>query len=144
MTETWKPVVGWEDRYQVSDRGRVRSIDHPVKLATRWGGTTIRWVKGKMLKPGATQGGYRQVQLTRVETRKQCLVSHLVLEAFVCLMPSPKHHAAHWDRNLDNNKLSNLRWATPAENAADRERHGTMLRGKAHPNYGKKICQPCI
>ena len=53
-------------------------------------------------------------------------MARLVLTAFVGPPPTDKHEAAHWDGNPDNNKLSNLRWATGTENNLDKHRHGTM------------------
>lgn len=53
------------------------------------------------------------------------LVHVMVLEAFVGPRPDG-YHAAHEDGTRDNNRLSNLAWKTPAENAADRRRHGTV------------------
>jgi hypothetical protein len=55
-------------------------------------------------------------------------VHQLVLEAFVGPKPSPKHQGAHWDGDLENNFVSNLRWATAKENIADKVRHGRVTR----------------
>lgn len=55
-----------------------------------------------------------------------------MLEAFVGPPPSPIHQAAHNDGNPHNDILSNLRWATPKENCADRVLHGTLRYGTRH------------
>lgn len=56
----------------------------------------------------------------------------LVLEGFVGPRPSSRHHGAHAPSNdKRNNRLSNLRWATPEENERDKKQHGTARRGSA-------------
>lgn len=49
--EIWKDIPGHEGRYQVSDEGRVRSIDRPVRVVFQ-GIDTVRIAKGKVLRPG--------------------------------------------------------------------------------------------
>src|SRR5690606_7975235 len=56
----------------------------------------------------------------------------LVLAAFVSPRPDGMQ-GAHNDGNPANNKLANLRWATPKSNLADRVRHGTLLTGGRNP-----------
>lgn len=53
-----------------------------------------------------------------------------MLETFVGEAPSKNHQAAHNDGSTDNNKIGNLRWATPKENRADQDIHGTSAFGK--------------
>ena len=60
-------------------------------------------------------------------------IHRLVCEAFHGEPPSPKHHAAHGDGDMGNNRPENIRWATPAENCADRRRHGTDPIGERNP-----------
>ena len=77
--------------------------------------------------------GYLQITLHidgAVVTR---YVHRLVCEAFHGPAPSPLHEAAHGDRTPVHNTPDNLRWATKAENDADKEHHGTVLRGERHP-----------
>jgi hypothetical protein len=68
-------------------------------------------------------------------------VSRLICEAFKGPPPTPKHEAAHWDRNPKNNRPSNLRWATKMQNYKDRERHGTWPRGE---NNGRAFLTPDV
>jgi hypothetical protein len=59
----------------------------------------------------------------------------LVAGAFYGPPPTPSHEVAHEDGDRGNNQAGNLRWATPAENAADRDRHGRTFepKGILHP-----------
>lgn len=60
-------------------------------------------------------------------------VHRLVLMAFVGPPPTHRHQCAHGDGDPANNAVENLRWATCAENHADKLGHGTHNRGEAHP-----------
>lgn len=100
-------------RLHVSSHGRVMS------LAT-----------GKELAQTPNDGGYMRVHVGERYLR----VSHLVLEAFGFTRPTPRHVAAHApDRDKGNNALTNLRWATPEENEADKAAHGTKRGGGYYP-----------
>lgn len=62
---------------------------------------------------------------------RNCYVHRLVLETFVGPCPEGMQ-CRHLDGNPANNLLSNICWGTPGENAADKERHGTKVRGSKH------------
>lgn len=119
--EVWKAVVGFEGRYEVSDWGRVRSMDrttprrnHLIKLS------------GKVLKAKPNAQGYPAVSLfagSRLN-RKERSVHRLVLLAFVG-EPPHDHEALHGDGTRANNRLENLRWGTRSENIADTHKTGT-------------------
>ncbi len=128
--EIWLPIEGFDGYYEVSDRGRVRSIDRIEEVPSRWGGTMMRKKRGTILKPGRKPGGYLFVGLHRDSFAKYETVHCLVAQAFIGPRPTPKHHVAHSDGNQLNNHAGNLRYATCAENAADKVRHGTALRGE--------------
>ena len=86
--------------------------------------------------------GYARVELPLGGVPRKHLVSRLMLAAFVGPPPSPDHEAAHNDGNPRNNVLGNLRWATPAENASDKERHGTSPKGEG--NGHRKLTWPDV
>src|SRR5215510_6636158 len=131
-SERWLPVVGYEDIYEVSDRGRVRSVDriiiHP---RNRWGNSHEARRKGKVLKLARMkrkdgQPSYLYAKLCR-DTKadhRTVQVHLLVLEAFVGPRPAGQQ-CAHNDGDMHNNHLSNLRWTTPKDNHFDKRRHGT-------------------
>jgi len=120
MTD-WAPIPEWEDRYQVSTAGDVRSIDRPG-------------FKGRILKPGINPKGYRIVIFTRPGVRKAYPIHRLVAEAFIGHLPAG-WHTLHIDGDNSNNAASNLRYGTPSENELDKVRHGH------NPNANKTHCK---
>lgn len=120
MTENWLPVVGWEGYYEVSDMGRVRSVDRTI---IRSDGKVRRW-SGRVLAAGTNRHGYPLVALSRSGKPQSKKVHRLVLEAFVGPCPDGME-ACHHDGDRANAELVNLRWDTPSANAFDRIRHGT-------------------
>jgi hypothetical protein len=123
MQEVWKPVPGYEGLYEVSDQGRVRSLDRDVTQTSRRGALYTLRKKGKLLRPGRMPSGHLSVALGRGNS--QC-VHRLVLLAFVGPAPD-KHECCHNNGNPADNRLENLRWGTRSENIKDAIRHGTWL-----------------
>lgn len=109
--EIWRDVLGYEGAYEVSNLGRVRSLDRF--------GSDGRRVSGRVMSPGRHhRDRHRQVKLCQDGVVKNMLVHRLVLEAFVGPCPDGMV-ACHWDDDPDNNALDNLRWGTLVENARD-------------------------
>lgn len=120
--EIWRPVVGYEGFYEVSDIGRVRSL----VCHNPWS-----WNKRKtprLVRPVSLDNGYAHVTLCKLGHKKQALVHRIVLTAFVC-PPTEGMQGAHRDGNRANNRLSNLSWLTRHENELDKHRHGTVRHG---------------
>lgn len=130
--EQWKDIPEYEGRYQVSDLGRVRSLDRDVRTVSRFGAETTRRARGKVLAPQKHSAGYAQVTLSG----KLFLVHALVLLAFVGPCPGGLE-CAHNDGDKWNNVPGNLRYATPKANANDRRLHGTS--GSGESNAGAKL-----
>lgn len=103
MSEKWLPVKGYENLYEVSNYGRVKSL----KRAT---------TSGKVLKLYKNPNGYVYVSLCKDNIKKQKRVHKIVLEAF-CPDHDPfKDQIDHIDGNKANNMLSNLEWVNGSEN----------------------------
>src|SRR5690554_6556780 len=82
--EIWKPCVGFEGFYEVSDLGRARSLSRQTPRKDRWGRPSIVTVKGKVLHPVPFgKSGHVGVNLWRHGDGVTRLVHRLVLEAFV-------------------------------------------------------------
>jgi NUMOD4 motif-containing protein/HNH endonuclease len=119
--ETWKPVVGYEGLYMVSDLGNVRSLRRSSRPRLR----------GDLLSPGmSAKSGRFKVALCRDSKQKTVYVHRLVLEAFVG--PCPEGcEALHGPRGPLVNSLDNLSWGTRSQNQGpDMLRDGTSRRGK--------------
>lgn len=129
MSERWLPVVGWEGLYEVSDLGRVRSLDRVLEQTDARGGGYQRHFSGRFLKykycAKGPYGRWCTVCLGRGAegSPKYLLVSRMVLTAFVGECPAGME-AAHNDGNPENNKLNNLRWDTHSNNQLDITKHG--------------------
>ncbi len=116
--EIWKPIPGFEGRYVVSNRGRVKSLERLGSFRTVKGGTAVRRIPGRILRPGIASHGYPTVVLDR----KSYCVGVLCLRAFVGERPEG-FVCRHGDGNKTNNSLSNLEWATESRNMLDVKWH---------------------
>lgn len=114
--EKWKPVVGYDD-YEVSDQGRVRSLNYKC---TR---------KVKALKPAISSKGYLFVGLYKNGKKKNFYVHRLVVEAFRGLIPKGKV-VNHLNEIKTDNRLENLEVVTAKENV----NWGTAQERKAKAN----------
>lgn len=126
---SWKPVPGFEGRYEVSDGGQVRSLPRVVRF-----GVGSREIPQKDIYQHArlTKYGvpYMQVTLWANSVGTTFQIHVLVALAFIGPRPHPKDHACHSDGDSLNNHLSNIRWDTAKGNHADREKHGMTARGE--------------
>lgn len=130
MKEEWRDVPQYKGLYQVSNLGHVRSLDRAVRSVNRWGPTLLKR-KGQPLKLLVNQGGYLKVLLSKDGKIKNKLVSTLVAAAFIG--PRPEGLLTlHTDGNAWNNRVSNLRYGTQADNMRDSMLHGTRPKGRAH------------
>jgi len=125
IVEHWGVVLRCSG-YEVSDHGRVRSLD---RIIVDCNGRSIRR-KGAMLTARLDNYGRPNVQLGR---KNFAFIHHLVLETFVGPRP-PGTVCCHWDRDVSNNYVLNLRWGTHSENNLDSVRHGS------HWNATKTEC----
>lgn len=122
--EIFIPVKGYEGLYEVSNTGKVRS----VKIGRR---------SGKELKQAGRGGkaiSYKAVSLCKNGTSKSRNVHRLVAEAFLS-NPEAKRTVNHIDCDPSNNNLSNLEWATYAENSKHAYDNGRIQIW----NKGKKL-----
>lgn len=125
MTEQWKPVAGFEHGYEVSNQGRVRSLDRITDRGRKW--------RGRMMTAAAMPRGYLTVSLWREGKQYTRLIHRLVLSTFIGPPPDGTE-ALHADGNPANNVLSNLSWGTHSENQLDQIEHGT------HHHASKEQC----
>lgn len=124
----WLPIGGFEGIYEVSNDGRVRSVE---RIIDNGRGTYVLHSKEiaqhKWTRKRKTL--YMQVSLRRNGVLKSTLVHKLVLTAFAGERDT-NEQCRHLDGNSFNNNLSNLKWGTPQENVDDRTRHGRNQDGE--------------
>lgn len=123
-TETWKPVIGYEGLYLVSNTGNVKSI-----------------AKNKVFALCYDNYGYPIVSLTKNKKAKTKTVHRLVALAFIP-NPDKKPQVNHIDGNKSNNSVENLEWATNRENVVHsfKQLGRIGVRGGRHP-ISKQIYQ---
>jgi hypothetical protein len=122
MTVAWKPVVGYEDRYEVSDGGEVKSL--------------VR--SGKLLKPAKNFYGYKQVVLYKDGAPKSIFVHRLVAFAHIenqLGLPWVNHK----NGIKDDNRASNLEWCDRAENVRHAVKMGLMASPVGENNPSSKL-----
>lgn len=118
--ESWKDVVGFEGRYQVSNLGRVKSLPNARRFSELFLKQTARKDRRFVVNLTTRRDG-RWYQVTKQ-------VHWLVLAAFVGKLPKGKH-GCHNDGDCQNNRKDNLRYDTPLGNIHDRVKHDQCNRG---------------
>ena len=123
MTEEWRIIDGFYS-YEISDLGRVRR-------RTYVGRNTVAGAILKLFR-SASGRGYPTITLCKPGTKRKVGVHVLVCTAFHGPAPSPFHEVAHGNGDKTDCRKDNLRWATKAENSADKLLHGSDNRGQKH------------
>ena len=129
MNEIWKDVNGYEGLYKISNLGRVKSL-----------GNKTTQKKEVILRPHNLRRGYKNVALYKNGIKKEVSIHRLVAEAFI---PNPynKPYIDHINTVTDDNRVENLRWCTPKENANNKrtlKKKSESVKGDKNPMYGKK------
>lgn len=121
MEEIWKDIKGTNGNYQISNKGRVKSLIR----------NTPKIMRLKDWK------GYKKVGIRIDGKQKDYRVHRLVAEAFI---PNPNNlsNVNHKDYNRDNNVVDNLEWSTHDENAKHREKK--QLENVLKDN----VCPKCL
>ena len=124
MEEIWCPIKGYEGLYEVSDKGRVRSL---------------KFGKERILKPGKHPNGYFKVELCKNRERKQCFVHRLVSQTFI---PNPDNlpEVNHKDEDKTNNSVINLEWCDRKYNC----NYGTRNERVSEKNTNGKLSKPIL
>lgn len=141
MIEEWRSVVGFEGYYEVSDQGRVRSVDRRVTHPR----SGTRLVRGRLMSPRQESNGYMRLNLARGGGKKRVSLHVAVLEAFVGPRPEGMEGCHSPNPDKADNRLANLRWDTASENGRDRTRHGNNAQAnKTHCPRGHPLEEPNI
>ena len=139
--EIWKDKKDYEGIYQVSNLGRVRSLDRFIYVDGKKG-KHKKFIKGKILKLiELKHGNYTQVVVGLC--RKRFSVSRLVAETF---LPNPENKPEVDHKNTDStdNRVENLRWTTSLENHNNpltKKHMSEAMKGRIPWNLGKKYTE---
>lgn len=128
--EEWRPVVGHEGHYEVSDQGHVRSVDRIITSISRTGREYLSRRKGKVLSPGRSPSGHLLVHLNGIARS----VHSVVAAAFIGPRPNG-YEVRHINGQPGDCRAANLEYGTRSENAEDSKRHGT------HFYAGLTVCK---
>lgn len=138
-SERWLPVVGWEGLYEVSDLGRVRSLDRIVIRLNQ----TPCIHRGRVLKQKKTSNGpYWRISLCIADKNYYRLVHVLVMQAFIGPKP-PGMECLHGPNGSLDASLVNLSYGTHSQNILDTNRDGTnYYRKLTHCAWGHVLDKP--
>ena len=134
--ELWKPIEGFDDRYMVSNLGRVKTKEFTYTL---YGKLQVR--PAHILRTIIRKDGYCKVSLGGYGKQKTLNLHRLVAISFV---PNPNNYPIinHKDENPTNNCSDNLEWCTYKYNnnyGSFKEKHSIAF--KNYPKFSKPIVQ---
>ena len=109
--EQWKPIRGYEGLYEVSDQGRVRSLDRVLRGSS--GMAEVHWGKIRKL---SIRSKYMFVGLHKDGVTTSYDVHRLVADAFVAGRTGGRNEVNHKNLNKLDNRAVNLEWVTRVEN----------------------------
>ena len=120
MPEEWRDVVGFEGFYQISNYGRVKSLDRMQTVI--WNGKEVlKPIKGRIIAQSKQNGGYMMANLSASSRRREMTIHRMVAMAFI---DNPQHlkEVNHKDGDKSNNAVWNLEWCDRSENLRHRAR----------------------
>ncbi len=123
IIEIWKPIKNYEGIYEVSNKGRVRSLD-------RFNPANHK-LKGVILKPRLSRDGYMRINLHKSNIQKTLEIHRLVAEVFID-NSNNLPMTGHWNDIKTDNNINNLYWTTAKENVT----HNGM-----HLRRARKLCK---
>lgn len=134
MKEIWTDIKGYEGLYQVSNLGRIKSLNFNHTQ------------KSQIMKATVTKGGYLKIHLDKNGERKYVVVHRIVAESFI---PNNENHPLVLHKipvsKGGTNEATNLYWGTYSDNMKDRTRDGHFKNPRLN-KFGKDnpTCKPII
>lgn len=125
--EVWKEIKGFEGWYEVSNLGRVRSVER--EITHKCGKIQINPSKIKIPQLQKSGKGYLITQLFKNSSFKKKYIHRLVAAAFIP-NPEEKPQVNHIDGNTQNNNANNLEWCTQIENNKHAIETGLQVKTK--------------
>ena len=119
IKEEWKSIEGYDGAYEVSNYGKIRSLDRYISGPF----DSKRFIKGVEIKSCLTGSGYLGFNLVKDGKSKTSKVHRVVANAFI-ENEHNKPEVNHKDGNKHNNHVSNLEWVTKGENQSHAYKSG--------------------
>lgn len=141
VEEMWKPIKGFEEYYEVSNQGRVKSLYREESVTPKNKRPYIRIKKEKIMTCSLFSCGYRVVSLFSNGKHKKISVHRLVAEAFI-ENPRQLTEVDHINTDRSDNRVENLRWVTRSENHLNpisRCNHSAAARKSYRPPKKKYV-----
>lgn len=131
QVEKWRQIPGWEDRYEVSNLGNIKSLKRATKSGVRGGG---------MMRPTKNNKGYFMACLCRYPTVKLMSVARLVATMFI---PNPNNYPQvnHISGIKTDNSKKNLEWCTSRHNLQHARRMGLLVNPSGEACSSSKLSQ---
>lgn len=126
MEEIWKDVIGYKGLYQVSNLGRVKSLDRWVKSKHN----SIKMLKSKPMIISTDIHGYQYITLSKNGIRIKHKIHRLVAKSFIRNLKN-KPEVNHKNGIKNDNRAENLEWATSSEN----QKHAYITGLQVSKNY---------
>lgn len=138
--EEWRPVENWEDVYEVSNQGRVRSISRDIEYSD---GRIIHR-EGKVITPNKVNSGYYQITFYSHGGHERHYVHQLVAKTFID-NPNDYTEIHHKDHDKSNNCANNLEWVTHHQNIVESVKYHSPTHEykDSHNVLGTHRCLDC-
>jgi len=133
--EIWKDIPNYKGLYQVSNLGRIKSVERKVKYQN-----SLRSVKEKIKKTFIGKQGYERVELSKDGINKKYNVHRIVAKAFIHNLYN-KETVNHINGIKTDNRVENLEWATKSENNLHAHKIGLAKNSEKQRNIAKLYCQ---
>lgn len=148
IKEIWKDIEGYEGFYQVSNMGRIKSLERDIVSFHRNGRIMQKSVRHKdetIMIGGLKNTGYKEVILSKNGKKKYYLIHRLVAQEFL-ENPNNLSTVNHKDENKQNNCVENLEWLSQKDNNNYGERNKKISNfmkvhqfGLDNPYYKSKV-----
>ena len=123
MQEIWKDIEGYEGLYQVSNLGKIKSIQYLNRVNNK------SYPRNKILKIIINEKGYLKVDLYKLKKKKRFRIHRLIAQAFI---PNPNNFPEinHINGNKQDNSINNLEWCTHSYNMKEAYKLGLVTPPK--------------
>lgn len=116
MKEIWKQINGYEGMYEVSNFGKVRTIQRTILRKTKLGNLRPFIIKSKIKTANFSKNGYMTIALVKENKTYTTYLHRIIADAFVTGKTSDNNVVNHINGNKTDNRVENLEWVSSSEN----------------------------